>query len=242
MPYRRLPNTDQARVRALQTIVEVGESASDILALPYTLHMLTKAGNFLRIFKQKHNYYKLCYQKQSKASKRHQVVTKQARLYISHFVQVLNLAIQREEIPVSDKSYYDLEADNLNIPDISSDASLYAWGPKIIDGEHKRTSYGGAPIYSPTIAKVKVFFDLFKEGYENQKNLQRLTATSLEEVAVMRGEADELLLEIWNSIEDHHKDIESIEQRCAACRKYGVVYYYRSSEKRKHTLSATLEL
>ncbi len=242
MPYRRLPNTDQARVRALQTIVEMGESASDILALPYTLHMLTKAGNFLRIFKQKHNYYKICYQKQSQASKKYQVTTRQARLYISHFVQVLNLAIQRDEIPAADKSYYELEEDSLNVPDISSDTSLYFWGQKIIDGEHKRISYGGAPIYSPTIAKVKVFFDLFKEGYENQKNLQRLTATSLEEVAAMRGQADELLLEIWNSIENHFKDIESIEERCDACRKYGVVYYYRTSEKRKRTPSATLEL
>lgn len=242
MPYRRLPNTDQARVRALQTIVEMGESSSDIFALPYTLHMLTKAGNFLRIFKQKHNYYKICYQKQSKASKKYQVAVKLARLYISHFVQVLNLAIQRDEISVADKSYYDLEPDNLNIPDISSDASLYFWGQKIIDGEHKRTSYGGAPIYSPTIAKVKVFFDLFKEGYENQKNLQRLTASSLEEVADMRPKADELLLEIWNSIENHNKDIESTEERCDACRKYGVVYYYRTSEKRKKISSTTLEL
>jgi len=242
MPYRRLPNTDQARVRALTTIVEVGESASDVLALPYSLNMLTKAGNLLRIFKQKHTYYKICYQKQSKASKKYQIVVRHARLYVSHFVQVLNLAIQREEIPAADKSYYDLEPENYNVPDISSDASLYDWGQKIIDGEHKRTSYGGSPIYSPTIAKVKVFFDLFKDGYENQKNLQRLTATSLEEVASMRNEVDELLLEIWNSIEAKNKDIESIEERCDACRKYGVVYYYRSSEKRKLSISTKLEL
>lgn len=233
MPYRRLPNTDSARVRALKTIVEQGDQATDVLALPYSLHMLSKARNFLRHFEAAHRNYKACYDEQSRASSAHHEKAKNARLYVSHFVQVMNLAILRGEIPREAKELYDLNPDNFNLPDLASDASLFEWGRKIIDGEQARISQGGAPIYTPTIAKVRVFYDTFRESYERQKNFQRLTNKSLDEISALRPEADEMLLDFWNGIEEKYMDVEPMEARLDACRQFGVVYYYRSSEKRR---------
>lgn len=62
-------------------------------------------------------------------------------------------------------------------------------------------SQGGIPIYNPTIAKVKVHYDIFMEGYEKQKSLQSLTNRSLEQLASMRVQADRLILDIWNQVE-----------------------------------------
>lgn len=233
MPYRRLPNTDSARVRALKTIVEQGDQATDVLALPYSLHMLSKARNFLRHFEAAHRNYKACYDEQSRASSAHHEKAKNARLYVSHFVQVMNLAILRGEIPREAKELYDLNPDNFNLPDLASDASLFEWGRKIIDGEQARISQGGAPIYTPTIAKVRVFYDTFRESYERQKNFQRLTNKSLDEISALRPEADEMLLDFWNGIEEKYMDVEPMEARLDVCRQFGVVYYYRSSEKRR---------
>ena len=91
-----------------------------------------------------------------------------ARLYLSHFIQVLNLAVIRSEIRLSHKEYYGLDAQN-SLPDLSSEQALVEWGRKVIEGENRRISQGGIPIYNPTIAKVKVHYDIFLEGYERQK-------------------------------------------------------------------------
>ena len=231
MPYRRLPNTDQARIRALKTAVEKGE-LYNVRDLAITLKTLFEARNFLQRFEAAQIYYTQCYESQSRASRKHQANVKTARLYVSHFIQVLNLAVLRDEIKVAHKALYGLPDTN-TVPDLLSEAALVEWGKKIIDGEQRRISQGGIPIYNPTIARVKVHYDIFLESYERQKNYQALTARSLDDLASMRNRADELILDIWNQVEAKFQDITPNESRLEKCRDYGLVYYYRSSEKVK---------
>lgn len=107
------------------------------------------------------------------------------------------------------------------------------WGKKIIEGEQRRTGQGGIPIYNPTIARVKVHYDIFLDSYERQKNYQALTNRSLDELSSMRERADELILDIWNQVEAKYQDVTPNEDRLDKCRDYGLIYYYRSSEKVK---------
>ena len=139
MPYRRLPNTDQARIRALKTAVVKGDMC-DVYDLPVSLKTLGEARIFLSKFETAHSYYVHCYGEQSRNSKKHQANVKTARLYISHFIQVLNLAVIRMEIKESHKALYGLPVDNFSVPDLSSEASLAEWGQKIIEGS------GNAPL------------------------------------------------------------------------------------------------
>ena len=158
---------------------------------------------------------------------------KTARLYISHFIQVLNLAVIRSEVRIAHKEYYGLDTSNNNVPDLSTEPALAEWGRKIVDGENKRISQGGIPIYNPTIAKVRVHYDIFMDSYEKQKNLQSLTARSLDTLASMRAEADGLILDIWNQVEKKFEEVTPNEKRLDLCRDYGIIYYYRTGEKRK---------
>ena len=89
----------------------------------------------------------------------------------------------------------------------------------------------GVPIYNPTIARVKVHCDLFIESYEKQKALQALTNKSLEALSALRERADELILNIWNSVEEKFQEISVAEDRLTRCREYGLIYYYRTGEK-----------
>ena len=231
MPYRRLPNTDQARIRAMEKLLEkVGMISVSEMAV--SLNTISKIRGLLNRFRRLSEYYKDCFDNQSKASRKHQENTKLARLYISHFIQVLNLAALRMEIKPAQKNYYGLQPNVHNIPDLISETALMEWGEKIIVGEMKRTSEGGIPIYNPTIAKVKVRYDIFVESNERQKNLQRLTAESLEDVTLMRPQVDELILDAWNQIEDYYKDVPDVDKRLDLCREYGIVYYYRAGEKK----------
>ena len=70
------------------------------------------------------------------------------------------------------------------------------------------------------------------DSYEKQKNFQALTMRSLEALASMRAKADELILDIWNQVEKKFEDITPNEKRLDLCREYGLVYYYRTGEKR----------
>lgn len=230
MPYRRLPNTDQARIRALKAVVVKGDT-HNVYDLAVSLKSLTEARNFLTKFEAAQTYYTDCYERQSKAGRKHQVHVKTARLYISHFIQVLNLAVIRSEVRIAHKEYYGLEADNNSVPDLSSESALAEWGRKIVDGEGKRISQGGIPIYNPTIAKVKVHYDIFMDSYERQKNLQSLTARSLDALSSMRAEADRLILDIWNQVEKKFEEVTPSDKRLDLCREYGLIYYYRTGEK-----------
>lgn len=230
MPYRRLPNTDQARVRALKAAVTKGDN-SNIKQLPFSINTLSEARNFLRRFETAHTYYAKCYESQVNESAKHQANVKMSRLYISHFIQVLHMCIARGEIKVDFKRFYGLPLDVSNLPDLTSELSMIDWGRRIVDGEKNRISQGGIPIYNPTIAKVKVHYDLFLESHERQKALQGLTNKSLDELSALRARADELILEIWNCVEAKYQDIEVSHDRLNKCREFGLIYYYRTGER-----------
>lgn len=232
MPYRRLPNTDQARIRALKAVVSQGD-ACDIFDLAISLKTLNEVRNFLSRFEAAHAYYMECYERQSKAGRKHQGNVRIARLYVSHFIQVLNLAVIRSEIREQHKAYYGLESYGNTVPDLVSEPALAEWGQKIIDGENRRISQGGVPIYNPAIAKVRVYYDVFMDSYEQQKKLQALTANSLEQVAAMRAEADRLILDVWNQVEKKFADLAPASERLNRCKEYGLIYYYRTGEKRQ---------
>lgn len=228
MPYRRLPKTDQARIRALKAVVAKGDAILMNRVIP--LQLLSEIRNFLLPFEAAHIFYLERYQEQSLAGKKHQRNVKQARLYVSHFIQVLNMAVVREEIKEIHRQLYGLSS-NTHLPDLMSETSLLEWGRRIMEGERLRVEQGGIPIYNPTIARVKVYYDLFADSYTRQKQLQLITTRSLEQLSAMRERADELILEAWNLIEAYFSAVEDAANRLECCRDYGVVYYYRKGEK-----------
>ena len=234
MPYRRLPNTDQARIRALKAVVNKNNTFN-MGEFPVSFKTLAEARNFLEKFDTAHRYYKLCLENQVKSNKNYQSRLRMARLYISHFIQVLNLAVLRSEIKQEYKKYYGLTPDCYTVPDLTNETSICEWGDKIIKGEKERLRKGGSPIYNPTIAKVTVHYDIFKDAYESQKGLQSITNRSLEELSSMRSQADAIILDIWNQVEKKFENL-SAGEKMKKCQEYGIIYYYRTSEKKKLSL------
>ena len=49
--------------------------------------------------------------------------------------------------------------------------------------------------------------------------------------------ADELILDIWNQVEKKFEDVSPNEKRLDLCRDYGLIYYYRTGEKRKEEVN-----
>ena len=231
MPYRRLPNTDAARVAALEKAVgmELRQSAGK---QPASFKVLNEARVLLPRLKAAITQFRYNYEQLGKSNKQCQPLVKSARMYISHFIQVLNMSVSRQEIKAEHKRLYELDPDDFAVPDLMSEEAVLLWGKRIIEGENRRMALrGGTPIYNPTIAKVKVHYDIFAESYEKQRSLQTATARSQAAVASMRREADALILDLWNQVEAFYAALPPAA-RLARCRDYGIVYYYRSGEKR----------
>lgn len=232
MPYRRLPNTDQARLRSLRHAVGKADTVR-LYELAFSQKMLVKMQGFLPIFEKSMFEYKQVIEKQGKQGVAYRELLKNARMYVSHFIQVLNLSVNRGEIKTLDQELYGLEIDTRSLPDLSTDHLVYEWGQKIIDGEKKRIMNGGTPIYTPSIAKVQVSYERFKESYIKQKytngSLERHQAI----IADLREKADKLIAELWNQIEKSFEKETSSDNKIQQCRDYGVIYYYRKEEKQR---------
>ena len=230
MPYRRLPNTDQARIRSLETAINKMRN-SDYYAPVLSPDLFNRAETKLQQFKGAVNRYVKSLEGQVNYSKSdaYQDRLKTARMYVSHFLTVFNLCVKRGEMKPADRDYYSIPQDSGELPDMSSDISVIRCCENTIQGEKARTNKGGIPIYNPTIAQVAVHYDLFKELYDKQCGLRQLTEESLMVVSLMRPQIDEVILEVWNSIESYFSDLEG-EKKLNACREYGLIYYYRKGE------------
>lgn len=230
MPYRRLPNTDQARLHALQTAVQRASEA-DFTEQVLTYRTLTEAQKFLLIFENQVQQYHSNFETKVSANKQYRHVVSNARMYISHFIQVLNLAVIRGEIKKEQKELYKLDINTHILPDLSSEEDLLVWGQNIIDGETERQRLGGFPIYNPSINKVKVYYDIFKEQQINQTMHRRNTARVTGDMTELREQADALILDIWNQVEEKYSEMLPYE-KLRSCQNYGLIYYYRNGEKR----------
>ena len=229
MPYRRLPNTDQARLRALKTAVQrASETDFSEQVIPYRLAIeaetcLLKLENVVS-----QNYTNI--DNMITDSRRYRKLVQNARMYISHFIQVLNLAVQRGEIKREMKRLYHLDESKTALPDLSSEEDLLRWGKNIIEGETMRMSQGGIAINCPAINKVKVHYEMFAESQRNQK-LHRISASRVsEDLDSLRIEADAIILQIWDAVTNHYAERLPYE-RMKCCENYGLKFYYRKGEK-----------
>lgn len=233
MPYRRLPKTDQARIRTLQQAIN-SSVQNGIYTNVLSYNTYYKAKNFLEKFSKEVDIYKKCIIEQSskRGNEKFESALKRARMYVSHFIQVLSMSIVREEIPRSKRPYYGLPEDEDTIPNLFSESAVLEWGAKIIEGESRRQREGGVPIYNPTMARVKVIYDLYKEMYDRQQYLRTRTAAALKNIAEMRDEGDEIIYDVWSEIENAFAEF-SPEERIRKCAEYGVIYYTRTDRKKR---------
>ena len=181
MPYRRLPNTDQARMRAIESALEKGKRiASKELAFSET--SLGKLQTLYPKLSGSIRQLNMAKQNQFEKSREYGEVFKKAKLYITHFIQVLTFAIVREEIKPEAKAFYGLDANSQKIPSINLEKDVLEWGQKVIEGEQKRRMKGGNPIYNPSVALVKVHYELFVDAHRYQKALQNQTNRASQQI------------------------------------------------------------
>lgn len=229
MPYRRLPNTDTARVRAMQKALQKSDGLPPF-KLPFSVSTHQDLKYFFPEFIQALQYQKEAMERQTQKHKKHQDSFKKARLYISHFIQVLNFAIIRGELKPETRALFSLDEDEKKLPSLNTEKDLIEWGEKLILGEQKRVAEGQAPITNPTIARVKVHYEDFLKIHQSQKHLQETYNKSTQKMNDLREKADGIITRLWNEIEEKYSELPAEEKRESA-EQYGLVYVFRKNEK-----------
>ena len=239
MPYRRLPNTDAARLKALQRAFSLGRELPPF-KLAFSQNAFQKVQSFLPSFEKVIIESKVAYENQVDKNKEYIRTLKKAKLYISHFIQVVNMAILRGELPSSERSFFNLGENDKKAPALNTEQEVIEWGQKIIDGEEIRKAKGRSPVTNPTIAVVRVRYEQFIDAFKFQKTLQKNYHRALEKLAEMRKTADEIILQVWNEVEEFYVDLNDTDKRNKA-EDYGLVYVFRKTELTKHTSYQEIE-
>jgi hypothetical protein len=235
MPYRRLPNTDTARIKAMKIALEKGKELPPN-KLAYSSKTIVRLQKFLPQFDHNLQLYRQTLTSHNKKSKDYNETVRKARLYLTHFIRVMNMAIFRGELPAETRAFFGLATDESTVPSFNTENDLMNWGRRIIEGEEFRIKKGGSPITNPTIAVVKVRFENFIEAWTYHNTLAKRTFDYTEKNHILRKEADEIILNLWNEVENAHNSFPE-EIRKSLCEEYGLVYFYRKSELGKIHMS-----
>lgn len=127
MPYRRLPKTDAARLKALKTVLD----CNDI----YTVRNRVVDWQVLNRCRPAYDrlytaceQYKVCMAVQKRKTGQMEKLQHNAAMFVSHFIQVLFLAMERGEIKPRCKRLYGLGEADTAVPCLKSAESVLEWG------------------------------------------------------------------------------------------------------------------
>jgi hypothetical protein len=237
MPYRRLPNTDVARLRALRIAFEKGKELPPF-QLAFSQATLQKIQMNLHVFEAAVQESRQAYNIQISKSQEYVKLLKKVKLYMSHFVQVTNMAIIRGDLHPTDCEYFGFKHGQ-KVPSFNSEKEVIAWGEKLIQGETLRIKNRLTPVANPSIAVVKVWYEKFLDANIFQKNLQKNLQRSQKNLIGLRKTVDGIISQIWNEVEEHYQD-QPDEVKRNNSKIYGIVYFFRKNELNAQHLSVTL--
>ena len=229
MPYRKQPNTDVARISALEKLIaKDGTIYNSQLVIAYKY--IQQAQVLLHHFGQARSMYNQSYDSQLRLSKLYGRELRTTRMYVSHFITVLNMCFMRNEIRREFRSLYSLDENtSFSHPDLHDGKTVLEWGKRIIEGEQARISRGGTPIYNPTIAKVKVHYDNFADAYRSKITQESNTERFLLKLKQLRPEVDKIITSIWDEIERVHSK-EETSKAYKLNESFGIIYEYEKEE------------
>jgi len=141
--------------------------------LAFSMKTLVKLQAFLPQFENAISHQRQTLVNQSEKSRNNQDTARKARVYLTHFLKVMNMAVSRGELPQETRTFYGIAADDATAPSLATDNELVAWGKRIIDGEEYRIRKGNSPVTNPTIAVVKVRYEKFLESRNHYKTINR---------------------------------------------------------------------
>ncbi len=224
MPYRRLPNTDSSRLKSLKSAYGKGKDLP-----PFKLAF--SAGSYRRMqavlpqFENAISEHKNSLNLQAEKNKEYQKRLKKVRLYISHFVQVVNMAIVRGDLNAETRNYFGLEEDERKVPSLSSEEDVLKWGEQLIEGEKKRRNKGINPDHQSNHRGIEGSFRQIYGISQLPEEPENRSQRAQDQLNDKRSQVDGVIQQIWNEVEHTYNDLPE-EMRREKASEYGLVYVF----------------
>ena len=226
MPYRRLPNTDAARLAALEAITDIKQSEFKDPVL--SAELLNKAEAQFIVFRHQQDLYRQAVDRWQDNNLKYRDIIVNLTRNIIDFVKAYYTALETGEIGEESRRYYNIT--DYEIPDLSCEVQILDWAKRLVEGERRRIFEGGIPITNPTISNLSIYYDRLEDLNFSQNTSKNTIDYTREKLIKERQKTDDLIRNLWNTIEAAFEHL-SFEERIEECRKYGVVYYDRPSER-----------
>ena len=230
MPYRRLPNTDAARLAALETIADIKQSEFKDPVL--SAELLNKAEAQFIVFRHQQDLYRQAVDRWQDNNLKYRDIIVNLTRNITDFVKAYYTALETGEIGEESRRYYNIT--DYEIPDLSCEVQILDWAKRLVEGERRRIFEGGIPITNPTISNLSIYYDRLEDLNFSQNTSKNTIDYTREKLIKERQKTDDLIRDLWNTIEAAFEHL-SFDERIEECRKYGVVYYDRPSERTART-------
>ncbi len=219
---RRLPQSDDGRYKALTNALNRKNSVAPA-DMAITAATIVRLDVIQPEFKSGMQERGNALVAQSSSTSQVDTARDEAKLYISHFIQVFNLGVKRNVYPASARAYYQLDVNSDAVPSLSTEADILIWGQRLQDGDVSRTGAGGAAMSNPTIAEVNAKVADFNTKNQAQGLKKTAFDNAQEAVAGMRPEADKVIKKVWDEVETFYNEEPAPSMRRRA-REWGVVY------------------
>jgi hypothetical protein len=226
MYLKKIPETDENRIKALQAAIDREELTGDqeIILSPEEMEELRL---FVTSYEGARFVLKQAVKDSAKSQADYAELFKNAQMYVSHFIQVLQLTVVRNEIKLNTLSDYGFESGNeLILPDLSTEEAILYWGEKIIQGEAKRISRGGYPLYNPAVAKVKVHYELFADVVHSTKIYKQNVVRQQAVLFEMQKKAESMIRDIWSRVEEKYGNLP-LQELSQIYQAYKISYHYQ---------------
>ena len=145
------------------------------------------------------------------------------KIYTSHFLQTVMMAVERKEFNASVLAAYGLAVSNPKVPSLVSEQDVVNATENTITGENARVLAGGLPLPMPTLMQVQARLAAFNNGLTIQSNNDDQLDNLQEAVEDQNEEADGVIRKVWDEIEAFYNE-ETIESKRHNARQWGVVY------------------
>lgn len=218
MAYRRLPNTDNARLLAILKLNEL-LSDDDSVLKNYKEKIIDHTSIFKKLI-EKRDAYKI---KRRALNKQKKELLLRLKIYVSHFLQVFNFAIDRGDIDKECRKFFELRTNTGVIPPLSKESDIIKWSHRIVAGEQKRIVKGAEVISHPNFTQIQRITIATDKVIADLKILDDLFRIYQEEIAGQRVIVDDFIKQLWNEIEFQYVN-EPIAIKRKKATQYGVVY------------------
>ena len=235
MPYRRMPVSIIDRNKVLE---KTSEKSSSTPAEQWAIstETQTRLTTLYPAFRQEMAERQEQFAKQAEATEMENAQQVVLRRCVSHFFQVFNLAVERGVFRASDRLYYGLNANQSELPKLSTEQDLTTWALNLVLGEQKRTQQTDpeaaepVPMSNPSAAEVRAELTKYTELSSTQSAEKQAFDAENKDVLDMLPEIDELIRDIYDEVEFYYRK-ETPANRRKLARQWGVVYVSRPGEE-----------